>query len=291
MENEIGFAFPQIDPVIFALGPVSVKWYGMAYLVGLLLSIFYMKILVGKKQLWQKHYNLNSDLIDDMAFYTFIFGVFSGGRMGYVLFYNLEKYLESPMDIFKIWDGGMSIHGGIFFSALVVMIFARYKKVYYRHLFDVSMAALPIGILLGRIANFINDELWGHVTNVAWAVRFPNGGGVPRHPSQLYEGLLEGVVAFIILFIMVWHFKSLKRPGLTAGVFGLIYGASRIFVEFYRVPDPQIGYYLGFITQGMILSLPVLLLGTWLIITSKSAQKKVENYKPKPQADTLSEEV
>lgn len=166
----------------------------------------------------------------------------------------------------------MSMHGGILFSAMIILGFAHYKKIYYRHLFDVLMAALPIGHFLGRIANFINAELYGRVTDVAWAVRFPTGGGVPRHPSQLYESMLEGLLSFVILALLVWKFKALKRPGLVAGVSAILYGFSRIFIEFFRVPDEQIGYYFGFITQGMILSMPMILLGLWFVFTAKNAK-------------------
>lgn len=273
MQQEIGFAFPNIDPTAFSLGPLSVQWYGLAYLVSLVLAIFYVKNMVRNKNLWQSETGLNNDSVDDLAFYIFL-GVFFGGRLGYVLFYNLDKYIANPIEVFSVWDGGMSIHGGILFSAMIVFGFGHFKKIYYRHLFDVAAAALPIGLFLGRIANFINGELWGHVTNVAWAVRFPAGGGEPRHPSQLYEAFLEGFAAFIILAILIWKFKALKRPGLIAGIFGVLYGASRILVEFFRVPDEQIGYYLGFITQGMILSIPMILLGLYFIFTAKNAKYK-----------------
>lgn len=271
---EIGFAFHNIDPTAISLGPISIKWYGLAYLVSLLLGMLYIKKIVNTPKLWAGKSGLTNDLVDDLAFYTFI-GVFFGGRLGYVLFYNLDKYLANPIEVFSVWDGGMSIHGGILFSAIIIFIFAKVKKLYYRHLFDVLMAALPIGLLLGRISNFINGELYGHVTDVAWSVRFPDGGlNSPRHPSQLYEAGLEGLLTLIVLAVLVWKFKALKRPGLVAGVFGILYGSSRIFVEFFRVPDAQIGYYMGFITQGMILSMPMIILGIYFIITSKNAKYK-----------------
>lgn len=272
--SEIGFAFPNIDPTAISLGPLSIKWYGLAYLVSLLVGMLYIKKLVNTPKLWAAKSGLDNDLVDDLAFYTFI-GVFFGGRLGYILFYNLDKYIANPIEVFYVMDGGMSIHGGILFSAIIILIFARIKKLYYRHLFDVLMAALPIGLFLGRITNFINGELYGHVTNVAWAVRFPDGGAnPPRHPSQLYEALLEGLLTFIILSVLVWKFKALKRPGLIAGIFGILYGSSRIFVEFFRIPDAQIGYYLGFVTQGMILSMPMIILGIYFIFTSKNAKYK-----------------
>lgn len=271
--QEIGFAFPNIDPTAFSLGPLSVQWYGLAYLVSLLLAMFYVKKMARTEALWHRPSGLNNENIDDLAFYIFL-GVFFGGRLGYVLFYNLEKYIANPIEVFSVWDGGMSIHGGILFSAMIVFGFGHFKKIYYRHLFDVAAASLPIGLFLGRIANFINGELYGHVTTVAWAVRFPAGGGEPRHPSQLYEAFLEGFVTFVVLAIVIWKFNGLKRPGMVAGVFGIVYGSSRILVEFFRVPDAQIGYYLGFITQGMILSVPLVLLGIYFVFTAKSSLYK-----------------
>lgn len=272
--QEIGFAFPNIDPTAISIGFFSIKWYGLSYLVSLLLGIFYIKKLVRTDRLWANKYGLTVDSVDDLAFYTFI-GVFFGGRLGYILFYNLDKYIANPIEVFSVWDGGMSIHGGILFSALIILGFARLKKIYYRVLFDVLTAALPIGLFLGRITNFINGELYGHVTNVAWAVRFPDGGqNPPRHPSQLYESALEGLFTFIILAVLIWKFNALKRHGLIAGVFGILYGSSRILVEFFRVPDAQIGYYLGFVTQGMILSMPMIILGVFFILTSKNAKYK-----------------
>ena len=271
--QEIGFAFPNIDPTAISIGSFSIQWYGLAYLASLLLGMMYIKKLARTESLWSGPHDLTDEMVDNLTFYTFL-GVFFGGRLGYVLFYNLDKYLANPIEIFSVWDGGMSMHGGILFSALIILLFARLHKISYRQLFDVLGAALPIGHFLGRIANFINDELWGRVTDVAWAVRFPSGGGEPRHPSQLYESLLEGLLSFIIIAVIIWKFKGLKRPGLVAGVSGILYGSSRIFVEFFRVPDAQIGYYLGFITQGMILSMPLVLFGLWLIFTSKSAQLK-----------------
>lgn len=268
--QEIGFAFPNIDPIAIGLGPLSIRWYGLAYLVSLIVGMLYIKKIAKTDHLWAGKHSLSNDLIDDLTFYTFI-GVFFGGRLGYVLFYNLDKYIANPIEVFSVWDGGMSIHGGILFSALIILVFARVKKIHYRQLFDVLTAALPIGLFLGRISNFINGELYGHVTNVAWAVRFPVGGGEPRHPSQLYEALLEGLLTFVILWVLVWKLGALKRPGLVAGVFGILYGSSRIFVEFFRVPDAQIGYYLGFVTQGMILSMPMILLGLYFILTAKKA--------------------
>lgn len=271
--QEIGFAFPNIDPTAISLGPLSIKWYGLAYLVSLLLAMLYIKKMAKTPRLWAGKHNLTSEMVDDLTFYTFL-GVFFGGRLGYVLFYNLDQYLANPMSVFSVWDGGMSIHGGILFSAIIVFVFARLKKIDYRQLFDVLMAALPIGHFLGRISNFINGELYGKVTDVAWSVRFPSGGGEPRHPSQIYESLLEGLLTFIILWVLVWKFGALKRPGLVAGVSGVLYGLSRIFVEFFRVPDVQIGYYFGFITQGMILSMPMILLGLYFIFSSKNATYK-----------------
>jgi len=259
--------FPNINPIAFALGPLVVRWYALAYLFGVLLGAGYAYLLLRQRTLWYRNTPpFEPPDIWDFAFWAVI-GIVVGGRTGYVLFYNLPLYMAHPLDIFALWDGGMSFHGGLVGIMLAMAIFTRSKGGNILSGFDLLACVGPIGLLLGRIANFINGELWGQVTTLPWGVVFPDGGPLPRHPSQLYEGGLEGLIMFIILRLVshVWH--GLRRPGLASGIFGMWYAISRILVEFVRVPDPQLGYlFNGWVTMGQILSVPVFLAGLALAI-------------------------
>jgi phosphatidylglycerol:prolipoprotein diacylglycerol transferase len=208
------------------------------------------------------------------------FGVVLGGRIGFVLFYDLPRYLERPQDIFAIWQGGMSFHGGLIGATLGLWLFARRRGYPALSVFDLAAAVVPIGLFLGRIANFINSELWGRpAPDFPYAMVFPNGGPVPRHPSQLYEALGEGLLLFILVSLVV-RFGGFRRPGLAAGIFGMGYAVARIFSEFFREPDPQLGFLFGSsvdalsggITMGMLLSLPVFFAGLWLVLRSRRAR-------------------
>jgi phosphatidylglycerol:prolipoprotein diacylglycerol transferase len=197
-------------------------------------------------------------------------GVVIGGRIGYLAVYDLPNLLEDPMRAFRIWDGGMSFHGGFLGTTLVMLIYARRHTLPLWSLFDLVSIVVPFGLLFGRLANFINGELWGRVTDVPWAIVFPKGGPFARHPSQLYEAGLEGLLPLVILFIVGVGFSGLKKPGLVTGLFVSIYALSRIFVEFFREPDEQIGYLSGgWLTMGMILSLPMLAVGIWAMIRAQ----------------------
>ncbi len=193
-------------------------------------------------------------------------GIILGGRLGYVLFYNLPYYLTNPLEIFAVWEGGMAFHGGLLGMIVVLIIYSRSRNLSGWTMFDLAAIAAPIGLFFGRIANFINSELWGRPTDVAWAVVFPNGGPEPRHPSQLYEAALEGALLFLVLRLLSHRFKLLQKPGVLAGSFAIGYGLARSFVELYRVPDAQIGYLSGFLTMGMLLSLPMVLIGAAIIV-------------------------
>lgn len=265
--------FPNIDPIAFAIGPFAVRWYALAYLVGIAFGLLYGSALLKRKTLWPRGtppFTPSQWL--DFAFWA-VLGIVIGGRLGYVLFYNLPFYAANPLQILATWDGGMSFHGGLIGLMLALYFFARARKSSFLSGLDLLAAVAPIGLFLGRIANFINGELYGRVTTVPWGVIFPNGGPLPRHPSQLYEAGLEGLVLFLVLRYITHVRLGLRLPGLTAGVFGIGYALSRILVEFVRLPDPQIGYlYGGWLTAGMLYSLPVMLAGLALVIYAKRSR-------------------
>jgi phosphatidylglycerol:prolipoprotein diacylglycerol transferase len=265
--DEVPLPFPDIDPVAFAIGPLVVRWYALAYLGGVLLGALYAHALLRQKSLWYRNAPpFEAPAIWDFAFWAVI-GIVVGGRLGYVLFYNLPLYAAHPLDALKLWDGGMSFHGGLIGIMVAIVLFVRNKGGNVLSGLDLLAAVGPIGLFLGRVANFINGELYGRETTLPWGVVFPTGGPLPRHPSQLYEGLLEGLVMFLILRVVTHVFRGLRRPGLTAGVFGMWYAISRILVEFVRIPDPQLGYLFdGWVTMGQILSVPVFLAGLGLAI-------------------------
>jgi phosphatidylglycerol:prolipoprotein diacylglycerol transferase len=267
----LAIPFPAIDPVLVELGPFAIRWYALAYIFGLLFGWWYLRLLVGTPRLWGE--NTESPLqpvqIDDLFVWAAL-GVILGGRIGYVLFYNLPVFLANPAEILMVWHGGMSFHGGFLGVILAVLVFGARHKVSGYTMLDLAAAGVPLGLFLGRCANFINGELYGRVTDVAWGVVFPDGGPLPRHPSQIYEGLLEGLLLFGLILFLIHRRQALARPGLIAGVFTAGYGLARIFVEFFRMPDSQLGYFFGWVTMGMILSLPMIAVGVWLIVTSGS---------------------
>ncbi len=251
--------FPAFDPVLISIGPVAVRWYALAYIAGILLGWLYARALIKSERLWGGPAPLTVEDFDDFILWVTL-GIILGGRIGYVLFYNLSYFIENPLESFQLWKGGMSFHGGFVGCVLVVVLFARYRGIPILSLGDLTCAAAPIGLFLGRIANFINSELWGRPTDVPWAIVFPNGGPLPRHPSQLYEAGLEGLLLFILLFLLI-RAGALKRPGFIIGAFAIGYAIARSFCEFFREPDPQLGYLWGGLTMGMLLSLPLLLAG------------------------------
>ena len=261
--------FPNISPNAIEIGPLVVKWYGLGYVAGLLFATWYMKRLTANTALWGRlRPTMNALQIDNM-FIWFFLGVVGGGRLGYVLFYNLPKYMASPLDVFKFWDGGMSFHGG--FLGVVVACYFYGKKIGMGldRMLDMGAASVPPALGFVRVANFINAELFGRATDVPWAVIFP-GESFGRHPSQLYEAILEGLILFIAVRIGTHKHQALAHPGRASGIFALGYGLSRIFVEYYRVPDPQLGYLFGFVTMGMLLSLPLVVVGVWLLLRSRN---------------------
>ena len=262
--------FPMIDPVIVRIGPIAIHWYGLAYVVGILGGWWYARTIAGNERLWLPGRPAMTPAdFDDFIIWAAA-GIVLGGRIGYVLFYDFAKYLANPAEILAVWSGGMSFHGGLLGMVVVMIVFARRRGIPIWSLFDVLGAVSPIAFFLVRCTNFINSELWGRVTDVPWAFVFPNGGPEPRHPSQLYEAALEGILLLIVVGWLVWRRGKLASPGFVAGVFAAGYGLSRIVVEFFRVPDPQLGYLLGgWLTMGMVLSLPMVLIGIWAAATAR----------------------
>jgi len=259
-------AFPVFDPVAFSIGWFVIRWYALAYIGGIVLGWIYARSLVKNERLWDGPVPISLLQLDDFILWVTI-GIIVGGRTGYVLFYNPALFIQHPAEIFQLWNGGMSFHGGFLGCVAAVMLFARKNGISILSLGDLTTAVGPIGLFLGRLANFINSELWGRPADasVPWAMVFPNGGPLPRHPSQLYEAGLEGILLFAILAVMV-RMGALKRPGLILGSFIAIYGLARITAEFFREPDPQLGFLWGGLTMGMLLSVPMIIAGTILIM-------------------------
>ncbi|WP_353644947.1 prolipoprotein diacylglyceryl transferase [Mesorhizobium sp. WSM2239] len=262
--------FPNIDPVIVQIGPLAIHWYGLAYIVGILFAYWYAKRLVTNSRLWAGgELPMKPEDLDDFLVWAAI-GVVVGGRVGYILFYDFARYLANPLDMLAVWQGGMSFHGGFAGTTLAMILFARSRGISVWSLFDVVAAGAPVALGLVRGTNFINSELWGRPTDVPWAFVFPNGGPLARHPSQLYEAALEGLLLFLLLRLLTHSLLKLKTPGFVAGAFVAGYGASRIFVEFFREPDQHIGYLLGdWLTMGMVLSTPMVIAGIWMMARAK----------------------
>jgi phosphatidylglycerol---prolipoprotein diacylglyceryl transferase len=255
--------FPDIDPVLIQIGPFALRWYALAYIVGILLGWLYARAIIRAERLWGGAAPMTVADYDDFILWVTL-GVILGGRIGYVLFYNPGHFAQHLAEALQLWKGGMSFHGGFLGCVLAVILFARRRGLSILSLGDVTCAVGPIGLFLGRLANFINAELWGRPTAVPWAVVFPGAGPLPRHPSQLYEAALEGLLLLAVLALLI-RGGALKRPGLVMGVFMLGYGVFRSFAELFREPDPQLGFLWGGLTMGMLLSLPLVLVGAALI--------------------------
>jgi phosphatidylglycerol:prolipoprotein diacylglycerol transferase len=247
---------PQIDPVFFRLGPLEFRWYGLMYIIGFICA--YFVILAGVKRM---KIALTRDDVADSVF-AVAMGVILGGRTGYVLFYDLPVYLAHPLKVFAVWEGGMSFHGGLAGAILAGLYFARKKKVPFFRMADLAALATPIGLGLGRVGNFINGELYGRVTDVPWGMVFSGGGILPRHPSQLYEAILEGPVMYLLLWLLG---RKARPAGVIFWSFIALYGLFRFLVEFFREPDSQLGYILGPFSMGQLLSFPMFLLGLGMI--------------------------
>ena len=278
--NAIAWTDLGLDPVALNLGFFELRWYSLAYLAGIFIGYWYLLKLIKQPgaPMARRH-------ADDLVFYAAL-GIILGGRLGYVLFYNLSYYAQHPLDIFKLWDGGMSFHGGMIGTVLGIIYLSRKEKLNWLRVHDYVACCVPFGLFFGRLANFVNHELWGAETKVPWAIRFPevmNGllvTGPPRHPSQLYEAALEGIVLFAVLAMMFWRTQARYQPGKLVGTFVFLYGLFRFLVEFVREPDAQL---VGFaqatgLHMGQWLSLPMIILGLYLMFTAKGRRERVEPF-------------
>lgn len=267
--------FPEIDPVLLHLGPIKIRWYGMMYALGFIASYMLVKMQLktfGFNTLQRHFENLNMVLI---------FSIIIGGRLGYVLFYNLPYYLQHPLEILAIWSGGMSFHGAAIGLIVGGLIFCKRKKIDFWKTADIYVVTIPIGLGLGRIGNFINGELIGRPTELPWAIIFPSGGPIARHPSQLYEAILEGLVLFIILWLLrkkPWQANSSWPHGSLLAIFLLLYGFFRFGVEFAREPDPQVGLFFDSISMGQFLSSIMILAGILILIWRIKASTQESKY-------------
>ncbi len=252
--------FPVLDPIAFTIGPLAIRWYSLSYIFGILIGlIFINKIIINYKK------SITKNDIYDLLNYL-ILGIIIGGRLGYVCFYNLEFYFSDPIEIFKIWNGGMSFHGAVIGIITSIAWFSFKNKKSFFDLTDIICLASPIGILFGRIANFINGELYGKITNHAFGFVFPKAGDLPRHPSQLYEAFLEGFILFMILNYLFFFSNFKHKPGLISCCFLILYGIFRFLIENLREPDPQIGLIWNFLSMGQLLSIPMIASGIMLFI-------------------------
>jgi phosphatidylglycerol---prolipoprotein diacylglyceryl transferase len=261
-------SFPSFDPVIFAIGPFAIRWYALAYIAGLFAGIWYARWSVKRTPAL-----MSQAQVDDFLLWV-LGGVVLGGRLGYVLFYKPTEYLADPVSIFKTWEGGMSFHGGLLGVTLAIILYARHIKVNQWYVADIVAIAAPIGIALGRLANFVNGELWGRAADVPWAMVFPHDEQqIPRHPSQLYQFALEGVALFVILHLLWRNDRIRNRPGILTGVFWIGYGLARIVGEFFRQPDAFLGFLFAGATMGQLLSIPMVLFGIYSIWRANRAAK------------------
>lgn len=261
--------YPTINPVLLSVGPLQIHWYGIMYL-----AAFAAAWILGCWRARQSHGAWTSSRVGDLIFYCIV-GVVVGGRVGYVLFYNLSEFISHPLSIFKIWQGGMSFHGGCIGVIIAMFLFGRHVRKSFFEVSDFTAPLVPLGIAFGRLGNFINGELWGRVTDVPWAMVFPHVDHLPRHPSQLYEFLGEG----ILLFILVWMYSAKPKPQMAvSGLFSLGYGVLRFLLEFFRAPDPQYGFIaFDWLTMGQLLSIPMIIVGI-LMMSFAYSRRRAINY-------------
>lgn len=264
--------FPDISPVAFEIGPLSVRWYALAYVVGILLAQRYLR--------WLDDRSAPPMLVEkareDLIIYGVV-GIILGGRLGYVLFYNAQYYLHNIAEVTHIWQGGMSFHGGLIGVLVAFTLFARRFKLHWLSLMDRIAMTAPIGLFFGRLANFVNGELYGRVTEVPWGMVFPHGGPMPRHPSQIYEAGLEGLLLGVVMWLLGTRTKALKYQGIMAGTFALGYGLARFVVEFFREPDVQLGTLALGLSMGQWLCVPMLLIGGGLMLAATRTVPEKQN--------------
>ena len=258
------------DPVFIDLGIIQIRWYSIAYIVGIILGwVYAIKII---REMKRKHNFtiIKQTVFDDLIIYLII-GIVLGGRLGYVIFYNFAYYSKNLSEILKLWEGGMSFHGGLLGVIVATIIFSKIKRVNFFHLTDIICCAAPIGLFLGRVANFINGELFGKISTLPWAVVFPNGANISRHPSQIYEAILEGIILFILINYFALKKQLIFKPGYISGLFLAFYSILRIFSEIFREPDVHLGYFFNYFSLGVLLSIITLIAGLLIIF---SVEKK-----------------
>ena len=261
-------SFPSINPVIFSLGPFEIRWYSLAYIVGFLFAWRYIRFLTQKKQIHSLNKKIDFKFVDDLVFYSIV-GLILGARLGYVIFYNPSYYLQNPFEIIYLWQGGLSFHGGLLGIVIASLVLSKSNQIDFFQLSDLICVSAPVGIFFGRIANFINGELYGRPSEYFIGMQFPSSDMQYRHPSQLYEAFLEGLIIFIVLNILIHKFDKLKKPGLISSVFLIMYGVFRFLIEFTREPDQQLGLFFDYLSMGMILSIPMIIFGIFIFIYSK----------------------
>lgn len=259
----MALTFPNIDPIAIAIGPLQIRWYALAYLSGILLGWAYARYIVRKDE--PKGLRPNVLDIDDFLPFA-VMGIILGGRLGYVLFYQPAYYLSHPLEILQLWNGGMSFHGGVLGVVIATLLYALIRKFPVMRLADIFAVCCTFGLFFGRVANFINGELFGRATDMPWGMVFPHGGEEPRHPSQLYEAGLEGILLFIILSLMIHKESMRSKPGIVAGSFFIGYGLCRMFIELFRQPDSYLGFLAFGLTMGQWLCVPMLMIGTGFIV-------------------------
>lgn len=260
----LALPFPGFDPVLVSIGPFAIRWYALAYVVGILLGWWLARRIAANAPYWQGRSPITPLDVDDVIVWCAL-GIVFGGRLGYVLFYQPAYYAAHPGEIFILWRGGMSFHGGFLGTVLALILFAWRRKIPALSMLDLAAIVTPIGLFLGRLANFVNGELWGRVTNVPWAFIFPHAGPQPRHPSQLYEAGLEGILLFALLMFAARR-GALARPGLIGGLFVAGYGLMRVLGELFREPDAHLGFLAGGLTMGMLLSIPMIIVGVAAVL-------------------------
>lgn len=264
----LALPFPHIDPIAIELGPFAIRWYALAYVAGILLGWWYSRRLAAAERLWGATRRPTLADMDDLIVWVAL-GIVLGGRVGYVLFYNLPAYASRPWEILEVWRGGMSFHGGFLGVILAIFLFARRRGLNFLAILDVAAVVTPIGLFTGRVANFVNGELWGRAAppDLPWGIVFPMGGPIARHPSQLYEAATEGLLLLAVMAVAA-RLVGFRRPGLLGGLFVFGYAVARIGCEFFREPDAQLGFLFGGITMGQVLSLPMAAVGLSLMVAA-----------------------
>jgi len=261
------------DPVLIDLGLFQIRWYSAAYILGILIGWMYANKIIKSTKNNQYNFNqITTEQFDNLIIYLVI-GIVLGGRLGYVIFYNLDYYSQNLLEIFKLWQGGMSFHGGLLGVVISIFIFSRKTQINFFKFSDIISCVAPIGILLGRVANFINGELYGKVTTLSWGVIFPNGGNLSRHPSQIYEAALEGIFLFLIINYLALKKKFLYRAGYISAIFLILYSILRIFSEIFREPDIHLGLLFNYFSMGTLLSLISIIIGLFIILFIKKNEQ------------------